>query len=295
MYDLTSILTTIAACSASFVAILGGFIASRLISLNAERDEIQTRLSEINEEIVFYEKERNTSQSAIDEDDALDFIIDNIVGIIEEESLDTVYKEENHPRIEKAVLIPYWEKAMNVLSLLYDDLKDRNDDDVYKENEDNIPISVAKMLQDDFEYDICKEIVEHLDSQSSGFPNYLGAITAAKMPRISNGLWYAKAQDRVTTYQSKVDWLNLQKNQLSIRKKALSCPKGMRLGLLLFAAFSILNIVCPLIMTPFVTDDFVVYSRLKIIVITIFGVGLALTLLYLIYLLHWKKSASSNS
>lgn len=193
------------------------------------------------------------------------------------------------------MLIPYWEKAKNVFCLLYNDLKDRKDDDEYQENEDNIPVSVAKMLQDDFEYDVCKEIVEHFDSQSSGFPNYLGAITAAKMPRISNGLWYAKAQERVTTYQSKVDWLNLQKNQLSIRKKALSRPKGMRLGLLLFATFSILNILCPLIMAPFVTDDFMVYSRLKIFVITIFGVGLALTLLYLIYLLHWKKSASSNS
>lgn len=101
MYDLTSILTTIAACSASFVAILGGFIASRLISLNAERDEIQTRLSEINEEIVFYEKERNTSQSAIDEDDALDFIIDNIVGIIEKNPMMPFIKKKTIPVLKK--------------------------------------------------------------------------------------------------------------------------------------------------------------------------------------------------
>lgn len=47
MYDLKTVLTTIAACSASIVAILGGFIASKLIAINAERDEVNTRISEL--------------------------------------------------------------------------------------------------------------------------------------------------------------------------------------------------------------------------------------------------------
>lgn len=57
MYDLTSVLTTIAACSASIVAIIGGFIASRLISINADRDEVNTRLSETEEELSLHQEE----------------------------------------------------------------------------------------------------------------------------------------------------------------------------------------------------------------------------------------------
>ena len=55
MYDLTTVLTTIAACSASIVAIVGGFIASKLIAINTERDEVNTRISELDEEIEMIE------------------------------------------------------------------------------------------------------------------------------------------------------------------------------------------------------------------------------------------------
>ena len=53
MYELTTVLTTIAACSASIVAILGGLIASKLITLNTERDEVNARITELDEEIDF--------------------------------------------------------------------------------------------------------------------------------------------------------------------------------------------------------------------------------------------------
>ena len=46
-YDLTATLTTIAAASASFVAILGGFIASKLIAVSGEREETINKLGDI--------------------------------------------------------------------------------------------------------------------------------------------------------------------------------------------------------------------------------------------------------
>ena len=101
VYDLTSILTTIAACSASIVAIIGGFIASKLIAINAERDEVDTRISELDEEIAFYTIERNTLQGVLDEDDALEFIEDNIESIIKRRTLDETYKEVERPCLEK--------------------------------------------------------------------------------------------------------------------------------------------------------------------------------------------------
>lgn len=44
--ELSSLLLTIAGASASFVAILGGFIASKLIAINGERETMQSKLKE---------------------------------------------------------------------------------------------------------------------------------------------------------------------------------------------------------------------------------------------------------
>lgn len=78
IYDLTTVLTTIAACSASIVAILGGLIASKLIALNAERNETNTRIAELDEEIDFFTEGHDMLQALLNEDDALDFIKENI-------------------------------------------------------------------------------------------------------------------------------------------------------------------------------------------------------------------------
>ena len=123
VYDLTSILTTIAACSASIVAIIGGFIASKLIAINAERDEVDTRISELDEEIAFYTIERNTLQGVLDEDDALEFIEDNIESIIKRRTLDETYKEVERPCLEKEILRPYWERGEKVYQLFCDVLE----------------------------------------------------------------------------------------------------------------------------------------------------------------------------
>lgn len=51
MYDLTSLLSTIAGCSGTFIAIVGGFIARKLISISQERHALEAELMETEEDI----------------------------------------------------------------------------------------------------------------------------------------------------------------------------------------------------------------------------------------------------
>ena len=51
MFDLIPLLTTIASCSGTFIAIVGGFIARKLISMSQERHAIDLRLAEISEQV----------------------------------------------------------------------------------------------------------------------------------------------------------------------------------------------------------------------------------------------------
>ena len=283
MYDLTSVLTTIAACSASIVAIVGGFIASKLIAINAERDEVNTRISELDEEIEFFTEERDMLQEQLDEDDALDFISENITYIVNRNSLDEAYKKEERPRLEKEVLQPYWSRAEKTYSQYCVIVK--NTINNYEENDDGVPVEAAKIFTKNFEYVVCKKICEHTKEQNS--PLY--ALRLGLAPTFQTGNWYADTQEKVMSVDNKITYLMLQKKQQETRFKALKKPKGMKLGLILFALFSVVNIICPLNLSPYATESYQCYLQTKIVVISIFTIGLALIMLYLVYLLHWNN------
>lgn len=57
MYELTALLSTVASCSATIIAIIGGFMVRKLIAMSTERHEIFYRLNEMDEEIRFKREE----------------------------------------------------------------------------------------------------------------------------------------------------------------------------------------------------------------------------------------------
>ena len=73
-YDLTAFLTTVAASSASIVAILGGFIASKLITISGERDALLVKLNSIEEELRYKSAELDNRRKENDICDAISFI-----------------------------------------------------------------------------------------------------------------------------------------------------------------------------------------------------------------------------
>lgn len=60
--DIYSLLMTISSLSASFVAILGGFIVSRLITINSERSLYAGQLQEVTGQLIYYRGVRNISK-----------------------------------------------------------------------------------------------------------------------------------------------------------------------------------------------------------------------------------------
>ncbi len=282
MYDLTGLLTTVAACSATVVAIIGGFIASKLISIGTERTEIINKLSEIDKEISFRKNEADDLQSDIDEDDSQDFIVEHIDDIIEENGLDAVYKFEDQPPIDKDALRPYWEIAQTVYKRTREFFDKQDDMAECQMNKDDIPVLLAKQMGTDFEYDICKEILDNNSKKN----NILGAlsISALSAPRLP-GMWYHKAKEKVSDNKSAIKWLEIQQQNLNVKKAALQKPVGMMGGIIIFILFAIANIILPLVLTPFCTNDHRVFCLVKFGVISLFAIGLCMVVGYLIYLL----------
>lgn len=103
--------TTIAGVSASIVAILGGFIASRLIAINSERCACQSMRVEIKFEKQLRTDERNLLHRSIDEADAIFYIHSHMEELISGVDLHEVYEESKFQPIDYEVLLPYCRQA----------------------------------------------------------------------------------------------------------------------------------------------------------------------------------------
>lgn len=296
-YDLTAVLTTIAAASASIVAILGGFIASKLIAISGERSAVLDRLKQINEELEFHISERDTIQAENDEDDALNFIRDAIDDLYAGTSLENVYSNIDHPSISIESLKPYWDRAVT--------LKKQFREQVEKHdalNEDYIPESLLLAVkEDDFGYEVLLAIGEKLRERIRAAErirekanNPIGLIP----PDISDlktftgtasGYSYRKNCDSIQEHNSAITLLELQKKHCNEQISALKNPRGMKLGLLIFALFTACCIIAPLVASPFATESYNDFVKAKVIFLGLFGIGLISIFGYLIYLLKWNQ------
>ena len=286
MYELTSFLTTIAAASASFVAILGGFIASKLISIDGERNENLDRIKEIDEEIEHRTKNMNARQQEIDEEDATGFIFDNFDDLMSCQSLELVYKNSEHPDISFDALLPFWKQAKEILRT-FKEMRYSGEE----VNGDDVPVELANNFRnDDFSYAICKKIASYYKrtSRNSSNASFFNPVLDFESPRVV-GLWYGKNVEIIREEENAIKWLELQKKQCEARRSSLKRPKGMLLGLVIFALFSLLCIVAPLLLTPFSTDSFACFAIVKYSALLVFAAGLFSIFGYLIWLLSWKE------
>ena len=296
-YDLTVVLTTIAAASASIVAILGGFIASKLIAISSERSAALDRLKQINEELEFHISERDKIQAENDEDDALDFIRDAIDDLYADNSLENVYSSVDHPSISVERLKPYWDRAVTLKEQFGEQVKKHN-----ALNEDYIPQSLLLTVkEDDFGYEVLlalgkklKKRIRAAERARERASNPLGIvvpdISDLDMATVSgSGYAYHKKCDAIQGQNSAIALLKLQKKQCDEQILALKKPRGMKLGLVVFALFTICCIIAPLIASPFATESYQIFVITKAVFLGLFGIGLISIFSYLVYLLKWNK------
>ncbi len=297
-YDLTAVLTTIAAASASIVAILGGFIASKLIAISSERSAALDRLKQIDEELNFRVSERDKIQAENDEDDALDFIRDAVDDLYAGNSLENVYSAEDHLYISIEILKPYWDRAVTLKEQFLEQVEKRD-----TLNDDYIPESLLLAVkEDDFGYEVLlalgkklKKRIRAAERARNKASNPFGFVT----PDISDleipvatgsGYAYQKNCEAIQEHGSAIALLELQEKQYNEQIQMLKKPRGMKLGLVIFALFAAVCIIAPLVASPFSTESYKDFVIAKAVFLGLFGVGLASIFSYLVYLLKWNDN-----
>ncbi len=210
------------------------------------------------------------------EDDALDFIRDNMDDLFANVAIELVYKQTETYSICFDDIKPYWNNALAVFNAIKTKLT--KTDNTEQLNSDNVPISIAEALKDNyFDYEVCKMIMDYIDE-------------SVHVPYHRNGvMWYRDKQSELQKYQNELDYIELENKSLKEKEILLKKPKGIKVALIIFAVFACSCIILPLVLVPFQTTSFCLYITVKIISIFVFAFGLLSTLCYLIYLLKWNK------
>lgn len=291
---LTAMLTTISAASASFVAILGGFIASKLLSINGERDAVAGQIANLSAQVEFKKQRKNKFLAALKDDAVWVFIIKYIDEIFSGKTLEEVYKREECCIVSVAEITPYWKKVNSLRPILLaacDDPDDRKD-------AAGIPVSVKLTIQgDDFLSKVIPDMllaVKHIKEKSHGI-NYVPLVETPicreSSHRKENERWQHEYWQKIKDLSWDIDQLELQKGLLEQRKKELNTPYGMRRGLIIFALFSFFNIVIPLTQCNTVFKNPMFYYGVMLFFMVTFTLGLAATFCYLVSMLKWRPAA----
>lgn len=290
-YDLTPLLTTIASSSASFAAILGGFIASKLISISGEREAVLTRLHEVEQQQHFKENEQAKLKKKLTEQAALDFIKANIQSLIECKPAQDVYKDDIQQELSLEELIPYWQRA----EIILEELANTSASDNEAFNQDDLPSSFAiKYHDDDFAYSIGQKVMKWYAQQERKKQPF-GNIADFDFDISAADTFQSRMDNkRINELDSDLKWLELQRYQLVSEKNKLVQPKGMRAGLLVFGLFSLCCIVLPMLLIPLTIDSLLVFRRIKALVLLLFTVGLISVFGFLVYLLKWRAGSNNE-
>ena len=272
--NISSLLLTIAGVSASFVAILGGCIAAKLISINQERENCRNKLSEIRFKRLLITEQRKMSKRLLDDADALNFINQHSEEFMDDCELEDIYDENEPQFIEYEELLPYWNKARA--------FKEKFDKQIQKGycdfNDLMIPIELVEEAADDgFAYHFLGMYARW------GFSEY---FEETEYPIY--GKWYDNAKNESLNANNQAMILDVEEQRCEMDLNALKKPEGMKPGLIIFALFSTLNIIVPLIFSAVpLSDKWCV--GVACCSIGLLGLGLLSTFLFLAQMLKWKE------
>jgi len=298
-YDLTSLLITISASSASFSAILGGVIGSKLLSINGERDINCQKIDDLTEELILKVERRDRFEYQINENIALEFFRSFISRLLNENTLESFFAEnKKKTSLEMEILLPYWNRALSITKKIKKELSVPG-----IEHDNGIPTAIEPMLNEDsFQKEIVLAVMTYLYQFHD---KSYWASCGIHLPQTMNHIFVANCllsdvqQAKLTSEVSKLTWeieqLRLRLKLLEQKKEALKRPRGITIGLWIFAAFSFVNMILPLLLYGFDISDIKTYRWIKYGSIGVFALGLIATLGYLIYMLKWNPAEKYKS
>ncbi len=258
-----ALLATLAQSSAAIVAIVGGFLVSRLVQLSSERDGLRRRLQDTRGELAHVEHlytQAHTYRLSNSESDFFDWVIEDLVR--EQDDLDLSELLLDHlPRGSSLdEMRPYVESLLNrvrsaksaIRNLVEPHDTSRLGRDDLKERGLVVPSSEEEI----YEY-VVDWLRELLPSPNVGFPG-LGTgsvgISSMSFPTISSPVHAATDARRLDDSIREEQQLDSRRSILSAEAKrldreitSLGRPAGVSSGIVILSVYSFLGILAPVV------------------------------------------------
>ncbi|MDB5181165.1 MAG: hypothetical protein JWO54_928 [Candidatus Saccharibacteria bacterium] len=297
MSDPNALLSTLSQSSAAMVAIIGGFLVSRLVSLSSEREGLKRQINAINQRLAqlnneykpVHEYRYQNSKSAF-----FGFVIEDLVKA---ESNDINYEKmvsENVPRGSSVKeMLPYAEELHKRVKGAYKNILDH----LHDNDRDDLSISDLKargIKISEKDEPIYEEVLEHIAEKLPSSSNSLIPMPTFRMSMPSPA-WRHEIDARrldesireESELESKIRGSEQELKHLKNELDKIAHPIGVNPAVFILAVLSVVGILLPVIIMA--TDPKELGVKLTIILIGCFAIGLAGVLAYIIWYLNQLK------
>ncbi|WP_413327104.1 hypothetical protein ACL6ER_09555 [Bacillus inaquosorum] len=259
--DLNGLISTITTSTAALVAIIGGFLVSRVISLSSEQTGIKRRIREIDNDLLAKKELLQNVEDYLLEDDAIDFLEDNIIKILQRETLSEIINQDTNNKRSEEELKPYFNEMQNIIKELWTlinklEIFDDDFDDFYKENNHNLK-DIEKRDLYEIAYEGMMDLLRDSQPQSSdpfAIGLNLSSLSSFK-PRSVNLEYNDKKKERDRLY----DDIRVLELQIEEQRKILNDygkPRGVWGGFAVLVYACIVGIIYPSVLLPYPTDTY---------------------------------------
>jgi len=305
MTDPNSLLSTVVQSAAAFVAIVAGFIISRLLALSSERGGFQTRIRDIKLQINIKKENIEVLEKRLLTWDAEDFledsdVVDKIIESKGQISLADAMKLVTYLNRSEGELKPYWEDAIKVTKEAFHLIEENLTE--FLEEIENFEVLLKNLGIDISSYrlKIYQQIfgiyLREYEKMQNPFGAMMSSIANIRMPdfRTANEAnSYETLKRDIETLKRDKSALETQLSDLNTQLHQLGQPQGVTLGIIFLAYFSLVGIVIPVLLMPFATDQFTLNHKWAIFLL--FFSGLIFFFVYLFKLVRQLAPDSTDT
>lgn len=302
MTDPNWLLSTVVQSAAAFVAIVAGFIISRLLALSSERGGLQTRIRDIKLQVNIKKENIDILEKRLLIWDAEDFledsdVVDKIIESRGQVSLTDAMNLVTYLNRSEDELRPYWEDAIRVTKEAFH-LIEENLTEFLVESENfevllkNLGVNISsyrlKIYQQIFGF-----YLREYEKRHNPFGSIMNPIASVRMPDfrpVSEANSYETLKRDLETLKRDKNALEIHLSDLNIQLQQLGQPQGVTLGIIFLAYFSLVGIVIPVLLMPFATDKFTSYHKWAIFILFVSGL-----IFFFVYLFKLVRQLADKS
>lgn len=262
--DLNILISTIVTATAALVAIIGGFLVSRVITMSSERKGIERRVREIRNDLLAKRDIYENAEEILLEEDVDDFIRDNLEELVKrEKTLEEIVEDDDYNNRSIEELQPYLEKLEQLILEVEGMVNGSYRDDISNDFESFLKDEQIKVkypqemyLYKDVFYYIKKTLPKRqANPLISAFPDVHQSVMMkpsliSSIGPVNHQLYRDKKKNR-DTLKDEVKILTLQLEEQEKILEDYAKPRGFWGGLIVLIYASIIGVAYPTTLLPY--------------------------------------------